>query len=269
MASVRRLCYLILFYLKKKKGEKRAGCEKKKWARIGTRSFDTNSNEDVYIPYRWVYSHQVSKTAPSGEYLSTGSFLIRGKKNYLPPCPLVMGFGVLFRLDDAAAADRREKRLAAQEVEEEQDEALDNRERASKDTDEAAADGDPYSSAITENENEALLDEDGASDADAEGNESYEYQHRQEDDDDSELRTLDEDGSANADEGDSRAEGEGENRNEREDDISDGDGDGDGDGQEKRDEKTRTTDEEEEEEIKLRKDEPSKMQKSRVVEISL
>ncbi len=28
---------------------------------------------------------QVSKAAPSGEYLVTGSFMIRGKKNYLPP----------------------------------------------------------------------------------------------------------------------------------------------------------------------------------------
>ncbi|GFO00472.1 nuclear export mediator factor nemf, partial [Plakobranchus ocellatus] len=27
----------------------------------------------------WVYHDQVSKTAPSGEYLSTGSFMIRGK----------------------------------------------------------------------------------------------------------------------------------------------------------------------------------------------
>lgn len=41
---------------------------------------------------------QVSKTAPSGEYLPTGSFMIRGRKNFLPPHPLVMGFAVLFKL---------------------------------------------------------------------------------------------------------------------------------------------------------------------------
>jgi hypothetical protein len=41
---------------------------------------------------------QVSKTAPSGEYLPTGSFMIRGKKNFLPPHPLVMGLSFLFRL---------------------------------------------------------------------------------------------------------------------------------------------------------------------------
>ncbi len=36
----------------------------------------------------WVHSSQVSKTAPSGEYLSTGSFMIRGKKNYIHPTKL-------------------------------------------------------------------------------------------------------------------------------------------------------------------------------------
>ena len=30
----------------------------------------------------WVYKHQVSKTAPSGEYLNTGSFMVRGKKTF-------------------------------------------------------------------------------------------------------------------------------------------------------------------------------------------
>ncbi|XP_053213804.1 ribosome quality control complex subunit NEMF-like [Panonychus citri] len=48
----------------------------------------------------WVHSHQVSKTAPSGEYLTVGAFMIRGKKNYLPMAQLVMGFGFVFRLDE-------------------------------------------------------------------------------------------------------------------------------------------------------------------------
>ncbi|WOG83458.1 hypothetical protein DCAR_0102633 [Daucus carota subsp. sativus] len=50
----------------------------------------------------WVYPNQVSKTAPTGEYLTVGSFMIRGKKNFLPPHPLVMGFGMLFRLDESS-----------------------------------------------------------------------------------------------------------------------------------------------------------------------
>uniref|UniRef100_A0A7N6FF31 Ribosome quality control complex subunit NEMF n=1 Tax=Anabas testudineus TaxID=64144 RepID=A0A7N6FF31_ANATE len=48
----------------------------------------------------WVHHHQVSKTAPTGEYLTTGSFMIRGKKNFLPPSYLIMGFGFLFKVDD-------------------------------------------------------------------------------------------------------------------------------------------------------------------------
>ena len=39
----------------------------------------------------WVESHQVSKTAPTGEYLTVGSFMIRGRKNFLPPSNLEMG----------------------------------------------------------------------------------------------------------------------------------------------------------------------------------
>eukprot|EP01035_Chromulina_nebulosa_P016824 gene16824-22308_t len=40
----------------------------------------------------WVHSNQVSKKAPTGEYLTTGSFMIYGKKNFLPPMTLEMGF---------------------------------------------------------------------------------------------------------------------------------------------------------------------------------
>eukprot|EP00656_Telonema_subtile_P058592 TRINITY_DN9969_c0_g1_i3.p1 TRINITY_DN9969_c0_g1~~TRINITY_DN9969_c0_g1_i3.p1 ORF type:complete len:905 (-),score=302.40 TRINITY_DN9969_c0_g1_i3:78-2792(-) len=53
----------------------------------------------------WVYPEQVSKTAPSGEYLTTGSFMIRGKKNYLPPSRLELGFGLLFSLDESSVAN--------------------------------------------------------------------------------------------------------------------------------------------------------------------
>lgn len=48
----------------------------------------------------WVESHQVSKTAPTGEYLSVGSFMVRGKKNFLPPTQLELGLAVLFKLGD-------------------------------------------------------------------------------------------------------------------------------------------------------------------------
>jgi hypothetical protein len=54
----------------------------------------------------WVESHQVSKTAPTGEYLTVGSFMIRGRKNFLPPCQLEMGLAVLFRLGDESSIAR-------------------------------------------------------------------------------------------------------------------------------------------------------------------
>ena len=59
----------------------------------------------------WVHASQVSKTAPTGEYLSTGSFMIYGKKNFLPPTSLEMGFGVLFRLDDGSVSRHMSERL--------------------------------------------------------------------------------------------------------------------------------------------------------------
>jgi hypothetical protein len=58
----------------------------------------------------WVHHDQVSKTAPSGEYLTTGSFMVRGKKNYLPPTPLLFGFGILFRVADECIPNHMHER---------------------------------------------------------------------------------------------------------------------------------------------------------------
>lgn len=61
---------------------------------------------------------QVSKSAPTGEYLSTGSFMIRGKKNYLPPSHLILGFGILFKLgDDCLENHKNERRVRTLETE--------------------------------------------------------------------------------------------------------------------------------------------------------
>jgi len=83
-------------------------------------------NAKVLTSAWWVHANQVSKTAPSGEYLSTGSFMIRGKKNYLPPSQLVLGFGFLFKLDDACVArhagERKIKGLVNDVEEKEQSE---------------------------------------------------------------------------------------------------------------------------------------------------
>ncbi|MGC9133966.1 ribosome rescue protein RqcH [Caldisphaera sp.] len=45
----------------------------------------------------WVYGNQVSKSPPSGEYLSKGSFMIYGKKNFLKPFNVELYIGVTFR----------------------------------------------------------------------------------------------------------------------------------------------------------------------------
>ncbi|CAH8564142.1 unnamed protein product [Dicrocoelium dendriticum] len=58
----------------------------------------------------WVRQDQVSKTAPSGEYLTTGAFMIRGRKNYLPPCHFIYGFGILFKLDDDSVVHHQNER---------------------------------------------------------------------------------------------------------------------------------------------------------------
>ncbi|KAJ6654024.1 hypothetical protein lerEdw1_007533 [Lerista edwardsae] len=64
----------------------------------------------------WVHHHQVSKTAPTGEYLTTGSFMIRGKKNFLPPSYLMMGFSFLFKVDESCVwRHRGERKVKAQD----------------------------------------------------------------------------------------------------------------------------------------------------------
>jgi predicted ribosome quality control (RQC) complex YloA/Tae2 family protein len=74
----------------------------------------------------WVHDHQVSKTAPSGEYLQTGSFMIRGKKNYVRPSKLEMGFTYLFCLDEMSIPNHindRKIRVADLGVQEQEDES--------------------------------------------------------------------------------------------------------------------------------------------------
>lgn len=84
-------------------------CQSKAWeAKIVTSAY-------------WVFPDQVSKSAPTGEYLTTGSFMIRGKKNFLPPVQLVYGFGYLFKLDDSSLGNHvKERRYIATDESEEQ-----------------------------------------------------------------------------------------------------------------------------------------------------
>ncbi|KAK2825926.1 hypothetical protein Q5P01_020140 [Channa striata] len=102
----------------------------------------------------WVHHHQVSKTAPTGEYLTTGSFMIRGKKNFLPPSYLIMGFGFLFKVDDQSLFRHKGERKV-KTVEEDMDEVtsrtaelleegeeLTGEDSSNEDQDEEGAEGD-------------------------------------------------------------------------------------------------------------------------------
>jgi hypothetical protein len=57
-----------------------------------TKAWDTNTLSSAY----WVIGTQVSKTPESGEYVTRGSFIVRGERNYIIPQMLVMGYCILF-----------------------------------------------------------------------------------------------------------------------------------------------------------------------------
>jgi predicted ribosome quality control (RQC) complex YloA/Tae2 family protein len=65
-------------------------------------------DQKVVTSAYWVEADQVSKSAPSGLFLPTGSFMVRGKKNFLPPTSLSMGLGILFRIDAESVKSRLE-----------------------------------------------------------------------------------------------------------------------------------------------------------------
>ena len=67
----------------------------------------------VAVEVYWVFGEQVSKTAPSGLSLPTGSFMIYGKKNFVPVRKMEMGFGLMFKVEGEAGrreVDKGEKK---------------------------------------------------------------------------------------------------------------------------------------------------------------
>ena len=59
----------------------------------------------------WASATQVSKSAPSGDFLPVGSFSVNGKKNFLPPSQLLLGFGVIFRISEESKSKHLKHRL--------------------------------------------------------------------------------------------------------------------------------------------------------------
>ena len=53
----------------------------------------------------WVNANQVSKTPPTGMFIGTGSFIIRGKRNFLQPQRLELGFTLMFCISEESLAN--------------------------------------------------------------------------------------------------------------------------------------------------------------------
>ncbi|KXJ93955.1 fibronectin-binding protein A N-terminus-domain-containing protein [Microdochium bolleyi] len=70
-------------------------------------AWDSKAGMSAY----WVNADQVSKSAPTGEYLPPGNFMIRGKKNFLPAAQLVLGFGLMFKITEESKAKHVKHRL--------------------------------------------------------------------------------------------------------------------------------------------------------------
>ncbi|XP_034933675.1 nuclear export mediator factor NEMF [Chelonus insularis] len=124
----------------------------------------------------WVHHDQVSKTAPTGEYLTTGSFMIRGRKNYLPPCQLVMGLGFLFRLEESSIerhqSERKIKTLEEDKFYVFKEESADEEELKVPEDDSDNSDNEGKLEAIEENEKVDDINdnkEDSKSSSDEEG----------------------------------------------------------------------------------------------------
>lgn len=78
-------------------------------------SWTNNVLSQVY----WVNSEQVSKTPPTGMYIATGSFIIRGKRNFVQPRSLTLGLTVMFALNEESLANHigeRKVRLEAEDI---------------------------------------------------------------------------------------------------------------------------------------------------------
>lgn len=71
-------------------------------SQAGTLAVATSSAWDskAVMSAWWVDADKVSKMAPTGDYLTTGSFNIGGNKNYLPPAQLLLGFGIMFKISE-------------------------------------------------------------------------------------------------------------------------------------------------------------------------
>lgn len=70
-------------------------------------AWDSKAGMSAY----WVNADQVSKSAPTGGFMPVGSFAVSGKKNFLPPATLLLGFGVMFNISEESKARHMKHRV--------------------------------------------------------------------------------------------------------------------------------------------------------------
>ncbi|KAI0124732.1 fibronectin-binding protein A N-terminus-domain-containing protein [Xylariales sp. AK1849] len=132
----------------------------------------------------WVNADQVSKSAPTGEFLPTGSFMVRGKKNFLPPSQLLLGFGLMFRISEESKAKHVKHRLHDQNLEQLAGPSVDDRaEPATRASEDERSDSD-YG--------ESDPEDDAAADAHDQDHEQKENPLQSTAQDDKELDTVEE-----------------------------------------------------------------------------
>jgi predicted ribosome quality control (RQC) complex YloA/Tae2 family protein len=59
----------------------------------------------------WANADQISKSGPGGDFLPIGSFAVKGKKNFLPPAVLLVGFGILFLVSEESKGRHTKHRI--------------------------------------------------------------------------------------------------------------------------------------------------------------
>jgi hypothetical protein len=88
--------------------------EAAQWEVCHSRCWESKVITQVY----WVHSHQVSKTPPTGLFIPTGSFMIYGKRNFITPTKMDLGFTLMFALDNSSLANHAGERKVKLDEEE-------------------------------------------------------------------------------------------------------------------------------------------------------
>lgn len=152
----------------------------------------------------WVLHDQVRKTDKTGEYLPPGVFEITGKKTYLPPAHLVLGYGVLWMVDEEGRKRHGRHRMEEGEKADAM-EAVDGGDKVEQEVEEVKQEAEEQEEEEEEEEEEsddeefpdAQIESAGEEEEEAEGNRA---ESEDEEFPDAEVTQKDSDGAASEDE---------------------------------------------------------------------